>query len=90
MVEHTCFCAIPPLWRSNYVHAVLQTLKPGGHYLAIFYLDPDSPEGPPHGVSKGEIRRLFDPHFSLLEEWTPTASFEGREGREICQLRKVL
>lgn len=87
VVEHTCFCAIPPARRADYVKGISFLLKPGGHYLAIFYLNPAATEGPPHGVTKNEISSLFDEHLSLLEEWIPHAYFEGREGRELCQLR---
>jgi SAM-dependent methyltransferase len=88
VVEHTCFCAIPPERRGDYVDAVFRALKPGGFYFGIFYLDPDHPSGPPHGASREEIAGLFDPHSELLEEWVPKCAFEGREGRELCQLRQ--
>ena len=84
--EHTCFCAIPPSFRSDYVRAIATVVKPGGRYFAIFYLNPTALEGPPHGSSREEIRRLFGSDFELLEEWLPNEAFEGREGREICQL----
>jgi len=86
--EHTCFCAIPPARRADYVAAISRVLKPGGHYLAIFFLDPGAEHGPPHGAKRQEIADLFDPDFELLEEWIPEKTFEGREGRELCQLRR--
>lgn len=90
IIEHTCFCAIPPALRDRYVRSIAALLKPGGFYFAIFYLNPDVSEGPPYGVERAEIARRFDPSFELLEEWIPLSCFEGREGREICQLRKLL
>jgi SAM-dependent methyltransferase len=86
VVEHTCFCAIPPALRSDYVRAITSVLKPSGHYFAIFYLNPAAPGGPPHKTSREEIRQLFAADFELLEEWLPKDAFEGREGREICHL----
>ena len=86
--EHTCFCAIPPTLRAEYLKAIEAVLKPGGHFFAIFYLHPAAPSGPPHGTTREEISSLFDPSFELLEEWTPDEAFEGREGRELCQLRR--
>jgi SAM-dependent methyltransferase len=83
--EHTCFCAINPQQRTDYVHAVASALKPRGHLLAIFYLDPgnESPdEGPPFEVSISELDRLFLPRFELLREWSPVRTYPGREGRE--------
>jgi SAM-dependent methyltransferase len=88
VVEHTCFCAIPPIRRSDYLQAITRVLKPGGHYLGIFYMNPAAPQGPPHCTTKGEIASLFDPYFTLIEEWIPQENFEGREGRELCQLRR--
>jgi SAM-dependent methyltransferase len=87
--EHTCFCAIDPSQRPAYVEAVASALKPGGQFLAIFYLDPgnDSPdEGPPFGVSIAELDRLFLPRFTLLREWLPQHAYPGREGREWLRL----
>lgn len=89
VVEHTCFCAIPPGRRADYVGAIARILKPEGCYFAIFYLDPAAPKGPPHGVTREEISTLFDPGFDLLEEWVPASAFEGRKGRELCQLRRL-
>lgn len=89
--EHTCFCAIDPSRRVDYVDAVHAALKPGGHLLAIFYLDPgnDSPdEGPPFEVSLAELDRLFLPRFELLREWLPARAYPGREGREWMRLLK--
>jgi SAM-dependent methyltransferase len=88
VVEHTCFCAIQPARRADYAEAVFRVLKPGGLYLGIFYMDPDHPEGPPYGSTPGEIAGLFDPYSDLLEEWMPGSAFAGREGRELCQLRR--
>ena len=88
VVEHTCFCAIPPALRAEYVRAIERLLKPGGHHLGIFYMNPAAPQGPPHGTTKEEISSLFDPCFTLIEEWMPQGNFEGREGRELCQLRR--
>ena len=89
IVEHTCFCAIPTPARSQYVRALADLLKPGGRYFAIFYINPKAPTGPPHGTTREEISGLFDPDLELLEEWVPTPAFEGREGRELCQVRQL-
>ena len=51
-------------------------------------MNPEAPEGPPHGTSKEEISSLFDHYFTLIEEWIPPKNFEGREDRELCQLRR--
>ena len=88
--EHTCFCAIHPAMREDYVEAVASALKPGGHLLAIFYLNPGHDGGgPPYGVTTVELDALFKSRFELLREWRPGAAYPGREGRELMRaLRK--
>jgi hypothetical protein len=64
--EHTCFCAIDPDRRGDYVRRVTTLLKPGGHLLAIFFLDPDNDEdGPPYGCSLKSWTPCFRPAFGL-------------------------
>ena len=90
--EHTCFCAIDPAQRAPYVEAVAGALKPGGHLLAVFYLDPGQSgpdEGPPFEVSIAELDRLFLTRFKLEREWLPARAYPGREGREWLRLMKL-
>ena len=90
--EHTCFCAIDPSLRESYVAAVAGALKPDGHLLAIFYLDPglDPGEtGPPFGVTREQLDAFFSPRFKLLREWQPSATYPGREDRETCRLLQL-
>ncbi len=88
--EHTCFCAIDPSARLDYVTAVAATLKPRGHLLAVFYLYPGSDEeGPPFGVSSSELDQLFLPAFSIEQEWAPASTYPGRENRELMRLMKL-
>ena len=91
--EHTCFCAINPARRADYVRAVAEALRPGGRLLAIFYLEPwatgETPPpggGPPFGVTVTELDSLFAPSFRLLEESRPKRAYPGREGRELLRL----
>jgi SAM-dependent methyltransferase len=81
LFEHTLFCAIPLEQRDAYVKSAAAQVRPGGHFLAIHYLNPRDPAGPPFGVSRAEILERFTPHFELLSEWIPR-SFPGRENRE--------
>lgn len=81
LFEHTLFCAINPTERPAYVEAAARWVRPGGWFLAIHYLNPASPDGPPFGVSREELRRAFTRDFELLEAWVPR-SFPNREGRE--------
>jgi len=79
--EHTLFCAINPARRDDYVCAVLCRLRPGGHYLAVNYLIPDT-DGPPFGTTRQELVDRFSPHFDLQAEWVPR-SYPNRLGLEL-------
>lgn len=84
--EHTCFCAIDPERRADYVSAVAGALRPDGMLLAVFYLNPGldpGENGPPFATSVAELDAFFGPHFVLVREWLPAATFPGREGREL-------
>lgn len=82
VVEHTCFCAILPEQRTDYVQSCVQLIKPGGFLLGIFYRDPDSEIGPPFGCTLDELDHLFSDAFELIEDYIPTTAFAGREGKE--------
>lgn len=89
--EHTCFCAIDPERREDYVEAVSAALRTGGHLLAIFYLNPwdageDQTKGPPFGATAEELDHRFGAQFTLFDSYTPTVSYAGREGRELLRL----
>lgn len=85
--EHTCFCAIDPSRRQDYVSTIVRLLKPGGRLLAIFFINPDHDEdGPPYRVSRAELKDLFGPHFRLEQEWVPKRTHPGREERELMQV----
>ncbi|MBI4561998.1 MAG: methyltransferase domain-containing protein [Candidatus Rokubacteria bacterium] len=80
--EYTCFCAIDPSRRSEYVRLVRTILKPEGWLLACFYPLREGTDGPPFPATEPEIRRLFTPDFTLLETYVPTASVERRAALE--------
>ncbi|MBL9166972.1 MAG: methyltransferase domain-containing protein [Verrucomicrobiales bacterium] len=78
--EHTLFCAIQPERRDDYVQAVHRWLKPGGDYLAVYYLIDDT-EGPPFGSTREEIARRFESRFEMKKQWVPR-SYPNRTGLE--------
>ncbi|MEM1058980.1 MAG: methyltransferase domain-containing protein [Verrucomicrobiota bacterium] len=91
VVEHTLLCALDPDKRPDYLAAVRRSLKPNGLYLGIFFRNPKGSEvpgyeGPPWPITVPEIDALFDPHFKLLEQFTPERSFPDREDRELVRL----
>jgi SAM-dependent methyltransferase len=89
LVEHTCFCALEPWQRIDYVRAASTALRSGGRIFGIFYLNPDSGSGPPFAVSREELSALFDPYFILSKEWVPAESFPGREERELVRILQM-
>ncbi len=90
--EHTCFCALDPVLRADYVAAMWKLLKPGGVLLGVFFTNPDviPNEGPPYKTTREELAEIFRSHFAL--EWVaePQAFYPGREGREHLMLFKRL
>jgi SAM-dependent methyltransferase len=82
VAEHTCFCAIDPARRPEYVEVVRDLLRPGGELLAIFYAH-GRPGGPPYTTSAAEIRALFAPRF-VIDSLGPAAnSVPRRQGQEL-------
>ncbi len=82
--EHTCFCAIHPDCRNDYVKAARQALKPNGLLLAIFFVI-EADEGPPFGTNRKELCDRFSPCFTLVEERVPR-SWPNRQGEELLML----
>jgi SAM-dependent methyltransferase len=80
--EYTCFCAIDPARRAEYVEVLAGILKPGGWLLACFFPMGEKPGGPPFAVSETEVRALLAARFELVEDYVPFVSPEGRQGRE--------
>jgi len=87
VVEHTCFCAIDPSLRSDYVELVARLLKPQGELLAVFFTHRRG-GGPPYGATPEEIRTLFEPRFGVdlvpVENSVPSRQGEEHFGR-LCR-----
>jgi SAM-dependent methyltransferase len=82
VVEHTCFCAIDPQRRDEYVQAVRRLLKPGGRFVGLFYaILPE--DGPPFPTSAEELRRRFSLGFVEETLFVPENSHESRQSREL-------
>jgi SAM-dependent methyltransferase len=88
VVEHTCLCALDPADRKAYVRSVQLALKPGGHYLAVFFREVSNynSEGPPHPISGSEIEALFNTDFEMLERTIPEETYPSRPvgSEEVC------
>ncbi len=81
MFEHTLYCAIDPSRRDDYLKSVLRWLKPDGQFLAVHYMIRDE-QGPPFGVTQGELMERFSPHLELVKGWVPR-SYPNRTGLEL-------
>ena len=93
IIEHTCFCAIPPELRGTYGETVGRRLQSGGLLVAVFYLHPEETEddpddGPPWGSSVPELNGLFGGAFETMVSRVPVRAFEGRENRELFRVLK--
>lgn len=86
--EHTCFCAIQPNQRENYVVSMHRLLNKGGLLAGVFFTDTGIPlnEGPPFETSIIELHQYFSDHFKLLWERAPASYYEGREKCEWLML----
>ena len=80
--EYTCFCAIDPARREEYVRSLSGALRGGGWLLACFFPMRAVSAGPPFVVSKAEVCRLLAPAFTIERAFTPLRSARGRLGRE--------
>ena len=88
--EYTCFCAIDPARRAEYVRTMATILKSGGWLLACFYPIRRSGGGPPFPVARSEVRSLFAKPFRIERAWVPSASVRQRQGQEwMVLLRKT-
>jgi SAM-dependent methyltransferase len=79
--EHTCFCAIDPSRRDEYVDAVANLLHPHGRLFGLFFLiRPET--GPPFGATIEEIRHRFSRRFAVDVLRPATDSHPARTGKE--------
>ena len=75
--EYTCFCAIDPARREEYVRVLHDILRPGGLLLACFFPLREGGDGPPFPVSRADI------------EPGPRGSLHRAAGRAAGPLRRA-
>ncbi|HXG03950.1 MAG TPA: methyltransferase domain-containing protein [Candidatus Binatia bacterium] len=80
--EYTCYCAIDPGRRSEYVDVVARILRPGGWFLAVFFPVRGGEDGPPFPVDLDEVRRLLGGRFRIEHEGRPPRPVPARAGHE--------
>ena len=90
ILEYTCFCAIDPQRRAEYIKSVTNLLKPGGIYIALAFPIGGRTGGPPFVVTPDElVDPLNEMGFELVSREIPGDSVPGREGiEELLILKK--
>jgi SAM-dependent methyltransferase len=89
VVEHTCYCAIDPSCRDDYVALAAQLLRPQGRLVAVFFTH-NRGGGPPYATTPAEIRQRFSPRFQLLQLTPVENSVPSRAGEEHLGAFEVL
>ncbi|MCB9894041.1 MAG: methyltransferase domain-containing protein [Planctomycetes bacterium] len=80
--EYTCFVAIEPARRPEYVQLALELLKPGGLLIGCFY-NHGREGGPPFDVTREQVLALYEPHFEIRKLEITPHSIERRAGHEL-------
>ena len=83
ILEYTCYCAIDPKRRNEFVDLIDRLLKPGGIYISLAFPLTQKIGGPPFAVTVSELLRLFQEcGFKLIEREQPSESVPQRRGAE--------
>lgn len=84
VLEYTCYCAIDPSRREEYVRMIAAVTKPGGLVAGLFFPLDDVPRsGPPFTVHEPEVHLQFEhADFIFVSSDTPRESHPARAGRE--------
>lgn len=87
VVEHTCFCAIPPDQRNELVRLYRRMLHEEGQLMGVFFAM-EKRSGPPYGSTEWEIRKRTEQGFHYLFWGRLRNSLPSRLGRELFVLAK--
>ena len=84
VLEYTCFCAILPEKRNDYIQVVYNIIKKGGKFVAIFFpINKNINEGgPPFGVNVDLTIIKFSPFFSVYKNEFSNLSIKPRFNNE--------
>jgi SAM-dependent methyltransferase len=81
VLEHTCFCAIDPKLRKQYVEIVANILQPEGELIALFWAH-QRQGGPPYGSNVKELQQLFEKQFDIISFEKSNNSVSSRQNEE--------
>lgn len=86
-LEYTCYCAIPPERREEYVQVIADTLVPGGWLIGLFFPIDGRPGGPPFAVEVDEIIALCSKvGLELRMNTVPVDSHPARLNKEVLMM----
>ena len=86
--DHTCFVAMDPARRPDYVGACAEHLRTGGLWMAALFHDVKGRPGPPHALPMTEMRHLVEARFEVLHLAEATESHPRRAGREYLMMAR--
>ena len=87
--DHTCFVAMAPERRADYVAACARRLRPGGLWLGAFFHTVVNP-GPPFAIAMADLRALVEPRFEVLYLRAAAHSHPRRAGREYLLVASLI
>lgn len=87
VVEHTCYCSLPPDQRNELVRLYRRMLHDEGQLLGIFFAM-EKRSGPPYGGTEWELRKRTESGFHYLFWGRLRNSLPRRQGRELFVLAK--
>lgn len=86
-LEYTCYCAILPERRTEYVQALARSLCPGGWLVALFFPTDGREGGPPFAVDVSEaIALCTGAGLELRLQRIPAESHPARRNREVLMM----
>lgn len=81
--DHTCFVAMEPSRRVEYLDICASRLKPAGLWLGVLFDDTNGRPGPPFQIPMDEARSLAEARFEVLCLVRANQSHSRRAGREF-------
>lgn len=84
--DYTMFCAINPERRKDYAKKISLLLKPGGKFIALFFLVEEREGGPPFGINILDTFKIFSNYLKLSLSNRQINSIELRKGGEVLQV----
>lgn len=81
--EHCVFSGLHPSRRRTYAFTVYDLLKPTGKHIGLWWILPDTNQGPPFGLAKTDLYDLFDKKFNFDLVYEPHNSIPERKGQEL-------